>query len=219
MTISPTAGSMTQDNSGWEITDSDTYIPIGGVVHQQPDGFRSDSQYGYLQNWRIYFQDAGGTAYSRTAELDIDNKQVTDTIEQTTDSPVNAWQLESESGQKSNGKFAMTVPIDKQYDFSTWKAHIKVFYEGTKAASTNPPLALAFQSIEDPDAGSSDIFEETGLHSASPATYEWTPYMENESCSAYLTRRIAGKNTTIMNGKSDRGIPTPLYGYWQATPE
>lgn len=219
MTITKTAGAMTQNNSGWEITDTATYVPLGGMIHQQPNGFRDDSLYGYLQNWRVYFQDAGGSGFSRQAELNIDEGQVIDDFEEVDNNPVDGWQTVAESGEKNNGIAAMDVPVDKQYDLYTFKAHMRLQYEGTKASGTNPPLCLAFQSIEEPDNSSTDIFEETGIHSATPSTYEWTPFNANESCNAYTTRRIAGENTTIMNGKSDRGITTPLFGFWQTPPE
>lgn len=219
--ISKVAGSCTLGNNGWAYTDTATYIPVSGCVYPQPDGLKETDNLGYKVNWRVHNLDAGGSSFVRNHLLNIENKQVFDEISVSGDSVVDDWSTVSDTGEYNNGSYTMHVPNNKQYDFATWLGSIAVDYDGTKnqPAGEFPPRVMAMNIADDRDSSYSGIFETTGKHSPTPVANAWTPFDSNESCSAYICKKVHAENMNILNSNSSRSRTIVFSSYYVATPE
>jgi len=61
-----------------------------------------------------------------------------------------------------------------------------------------------------PDDANVEYIETTGVLKTGGGAYEWSPYQENESCSAFIMKEVAVNNTLIANGKTFEWRTYPL---------
>ena len=212
MAITFTSGYVPHTDAGWVITGVNTYYPIAGAVMPQPKGFKDTKEIGYKYIWRSYLEHDGGTGgFTVQSGLNVDENSVVGYDTESSGTSTSAWRPANNTELYNNGNQVNNATFDG-YDFRVWSGEVKVKYEGT-ATPGSTPIVLAFNSNESPDNSSSDSFEITGNHAATPATYEWTPYDENESCSAFICKRVGSENVNTIHGKSWRSRTIPLFGY------
>lgn len=219
--IAKTYGAKQANLNGVEITDSASYIAANGCVYPQPQGIATDQKRGYNVDWDVYFDDHGGTSFFRSASINLNNGAVRSTQQLLSDSAYSGWTGPGALDQKNNGSTSMSVPTNKQYEFYTWSGNASAYYTGVPVSTpgTIPPRVMALRVADSPDTTLSGDIESTGKHDTTPRPNAWTPFDSNESCSAFVCRKIAAENTNALNINSQRSQTLPVFGYWITAPE
>lgn len=232
MVLSRTSGSCQPGNFGWRCNVTDdtptevpSYCPISGYVFPEPTGFKGLlSPYGYEMGYDLYLRNDGGTGdpwmwTTLKVEPAIGSSaQVTDYNDYNNTGSVDTWIGNISTDQYCNGS-EINNTITDGFFTRTFAGYIQVETDGTEDATPDPPLIMSWCWREEPASTGVKEYETTGKHQVTPATYEFTPYDENEACSAYVCKRLAAENCNSLLGKESRLRSTPLLSYWVTSPE
>jgi hypothetical protein len=233
MVLAKTSGACVPGNFGWLVnvgttaSPVDSYCPISGHVENQPDGFRTSlNDQGYLYDWQVYNRNLGGSGAGwLSVSLAVEpsptaNPQVSDYVDYSNTTTVNSWSALIQSDQYGNGNKINNSNQDG-FESRTYVGYLRCGTDGTETvvAGDIKPMIQSFCWTERPESASTNEYETTGKHLTTPETYEWTPYNENEACSAYVCKKLVSENCNAVIGKSGRKRSIPLLSFWQPSPE
>lgn len=195
--MTPTSGYILphEMRAHYESSTSDNfYMGFNMITRPQPNGVRDGSQYGYDQSLRLKYEDAGSTGVMhRNNALKIDGAFAEH--QYSSASALDLWSSPESLDSKTNGRMVTSKQsgIDLRVATGTFTSN----YTGTSNPFQTSINAISLQRI--PDNTNTNHLELTGNYKASPSSYAWTPFDENEAASAYVMKEIVVNNTLVVN--------------------
>lgn len=212
MTLSPTSGYIlpSEMRAHYEVrtgTES-RFLALDIINRPQPDGARDDDKYGYLQDVKIKYNDGGGTT-SLDRQNQIKFIKARADFEETGSSAVTTWSDFEETDQKTNGSKVVISGTPSGIDLRLEKGIFSSYYTGTGGTFGTSIDAIQIERV--PDNLSSNQIETTGAHKDTPDTLEWTPFDENECCSAFIMKELVVTNTQVINANTSESRTYPIF--------
>lgn len=208
--ITPTGGYIehTEMRAYYYGVDSDSFFYLGFsfVTRPQPNGVRDDNKYGYKQGFRVKYNDAGGdSTFVRYHSLELSDISSSTVIY--TNSPFTSWSGLSVDENKTNGQKILSKQSGVELRVDS--GNLISYTTGVGGIGTTSIDAMQLVRVN--DNTSTDRIEVTGNHKVSPSTYEWTPFDENESASAYVFKALAINNTLAVNSLTTESRTYPIF--------
>ncbi len=192
-------------NEDGEDDEDYSFMGFGIISRPQPNGIRDDNQNGYFQGITLKYNDGGGSAgFERVNSLELSDAK--SEFYSQNSSPLTSWSSPVTTDNKTNGQKVTTSQsgIDLNLDSGVFNSYATHIGEG----SVRSIDALLFNRFA--DNSNTNRFEMTGNHKVTPSPFEWTPFDENESASAYVMKEIAINNTLAVNMRTKEYRTYPI---------
>jgi hypothetical protein len=212
MVMAATSGNVTSNKFGF-VPNTALYgstsgyqFSFGGIVHNQPVNWReSVNRRGYDVSMRVWIADDSGTGL-RDVQVSTtinDAECQLNVIGPTTDAYKHAWYTSSTNGNVSGVQ---------QPDLGDSATTVKAQYGISESfSSASVELRMMYLESDNSVEPTEDFFEVTGIHDPSGLTNAWTPFDENETCSAFAMKTLVCHNTNRVTKETKPAYTIPLF--------
>lgn len=182
------------------------YLGFSLVTRPQPNGVRDDNKYGYNQGFRVKYNDAGGdSSFLRYNILEL--SEISEATVIATNSPFTSWSGLTVDDNKTNGQKILSKQSGVELRVDS--GNLRSYTTGVGGIGTTSIDAIQLVRVN--DNTNTNRIEVTGNHKVSPSAYEWTPFDENESASAYVFKALAVNNTLAVNSLTTESRTYPIF--------